>query len=232
MNFRSDEDVRADDDVRTEFMPFIQSQYSASVRIVSILESCREHILPDADIVSFFNNIFNVETAVGYGLDVWGNIVGVSRFIQDWQNASTIYTLNDEDFRKVLFFKAAANIMDSTMYSMNYLLHNLYPEYNCYIRLSSNYQADSNGVYHDLNPMVIEYVFFDSELTDLEKSIFMTVGDFNRGAGVQFSLSEYRYDDLFGFLGSELQMFGENANDGKPYEDYVGGVFYKPSIGG
>ena len=65
MNFRSDEDVRADDDVRTEFMPFIQSQYSASTRIISILESCREHILPDADIVSFFDNIFNIETASG-----------------------------------------------------------------------------------------------------------------------------------------------------------------------
>ena len=57
MNFRSNEDVWADDDVRTEFMDFVQSQYSASVRITSILESCREHILPDADIVSFFNEI-------------------------------------------------------------------------------------------------------------------------------------------------------------------------------
>ena len=232
MDFRSDENVRADDDVRTEFMPFIQSQYSASVRIVSILESCREHILPDSDIVAFFDNIFNVATAVGYGLDIWGNIVGVSRFIPDYQDSNTIYTLGDEDFRRVIYFKAAANIMDSTLYSMNYLLKNLYPEYNCYIRLSSNYQADEDGIYHDINPMVIEYVFFDTELTDLEKSIFMYVGDFNRGAGVQFSLSEYSYDDIFGFVGSELQTFGENANAERQPENYVGGVFFKPSIGG
>lgn len=219
MDFRSDEDVRACDDIRTEFMPFIQSQYSASVRIVGILESCREHILPDADIVTFFDNIFNVETAVGYGLDIWGNIVGVSRFVPDWQNSNTIYTLNDTDFRRVLFFKAAANIMDSTLYSMNYLLKSLFPEYNCYIRLSSNYQADGNGVYHDLNPMVIEYVFIDTDLTELEKSIFVYVGDFNRGAGVKFSLSEYSYEDIFGFYGSGLQPFDQ-------------GVFYRPSIEG
>ena len=219
MDFRSDEDVRACDDIRTEYMPFIQSQYSASTRIVKILESCREHILPDADIVMFFDNIFNVETAVGYGLDMWGNIVGVSRFIPNWQSASTIYTLNDEDFRRVIFFKAAANIMDSTMYSMNYLLKSLYPEYNCYIRLSSNYQADASGVYHDSNPMVIEYVFIDTILTELEKSIFTYVGDFNRGAGVRFSLSEYDYDEIFGFYGSGLQPFDQ-------------GVFYRPSIEG
>lgn len=232
MNFRSDDNVRAEDDVRTEFMPFIQSQYSASVRIISILKSCREHILPDADIVSFFDKIFNVATATGYGLDIWGNIVGVSRFVTDWQDDSTVYTLTDEAFKRVIYFKAAANVMDSTLYSMNYLLSALYPEYNCYVRLSSSYQADEDGIYHDTNPMVIEYVFFDTELTDLEKSIFVYVGDFNRGAGVQFSLSEYRYDDLFGFVGSELQTFGENANAGKQPEDYVGGVFFKPSIGG
>ena len=91
MNFRSDEDVRADDDVRTEFMPFIQSQYSASTRIISILESCREHILPDADIVSFFDNIFNIETASGVGLDIWGNIIGVSRFVPNYQDDTVVY---------------------------------------------------------------------------------------------------------------------------------------------
>lgn len=217
MDFRSNEDVRANDDIRTEFMPFIQSQYSASVHIVSILESCREHILPDADIVTFFNNIFNVETATGYGLDIWGNIVGVTRFVPDWQNDTTIYTLNDDDYRRVLFFKAAANIMDSTLYSMNYLLKSLYPDYNCYIRLASNYQ-NAGGRYYDANPMEIEYVFIDTDLTDLEKSIFMLVGSFNKGAGVGYKLSEYSYDEIFGFYGSNLQPFDQ-------------GVFYQPTIG-
>jgi len=219
MDFRTDEDVRANDDIRTEFMPFVQSQYSASVKMLSILESCREHILPDADIVNFFDNIFNIETASGYGLDIWGNIIGVSRVVTDYQDSTVTYTLTDEQFRKVLFFKAGANIMDSTLYSMNYLLKKLYPDYHCFIRNASNYVEDS-GRYYDSNPMEIEYVFIDTDLTDLEKSVFYLVGSFNKGAGVGFNLSEYSYDDIFGFYGSELQPFDQ-------------GVFFQPSgIGG
>ena len=215
MDFRTDEDVRADDDIRTEFMPFVQSQYSASTKMISILESCREHILPDADIVSFFDNIFNIETATGYGLDVWGNIIGVSRFIQDYQDDDITYTLTDEQYRNLLFYKAGANIMDSTLYSMNYLLKKLYPDYQCFIRNSNNYVEDS-GRYYDSNPMEIEYVFIDTDLSDLEKSIFYTVGSFGKGAGVHFNLSEYDYDEIFGFYGSELQPFDQ-------------GVFFQPS---
>lgn len=219
MNFRSDEDVRADDDVRTEFMPFIQSQYSASTRIISILESCREHILPDADIVSFFDNIFNIETASGVGLDIWGNIIGVSRFVPDYQDSTTIYTLTDEQYRTVLFYKAGANIMDATLYSLNYLLKKLYPDYRCFVRNANNYVND-DGRYYDSNPMEIEYVFIDTDLSDLEKSIFSLVGAFGKGAGVHFNLSEYSYDEIFGFYGSGLQPFDQ-------------GVFYQGSgIGG
>lgn len=219
MNFRSDEDVRADDDVRTEFMPFIQSQYSASTRIISILESCREHILPDADIVSFFDNIFNIETASGVGLDIWGNIIGVSRFVPNYQDDTVIYTLTDEQYRNVLFYKAGANIMDSTLYSLNYLLKKLYPDYQCFVRNQSNYVND-DGRYYDSNPMEIEYVFIDTDLSDLEKSIFSLVGAFGKGAGVHFNLSEYDYDEIFGFYGSGLQPFDQ-------------GVFYQSSgIGG
>lgn len=226
MNFRTTEDVRADDDVRTEFMPFVQSQYSASVRIIDILDSCRNHILPDADMVSFFYNIFNIETATGYGLDIWGNIVGASRFIKDYQDGAITYTLTDAQFRNVLFYKAGANIMDSTLYSLNYLLKKLYPNYQCYVRNLNNYNND-NGRYYDSNPMEIEYVFIGASLTDLEKSIIYTVGGFGKGAGVNFNLSEYDYSKIFGFYGSELLPFGENANEGRTPDDYVGGVFFK-----
>ena len=215
MNFRSNEDVRADDDVRTEFMDFVQSQYSASVRITNILESCREHILPDADIVSFFNEVFNIETATGYGLDIWGNIIGVSRFIQDYQDNSVIYTLTDEQYRNLLFYKAGSNIMDATLYSMNYLLKKLYPDYQCFIRNKTNYTEDI-GRHYNLIPMEIEYVFVDTDLSDLEKSIFATVGSFGKGAGVHFNLAEYDYAKIFGFYGSGLQPFDQ-------------GVFYNPS---
>ena len=47
-----------------------------------MLESFNEAIDPTADLANFYNKIWNVHTAVGYGLDVWGTIVGVSRYLQ------------------------------------------------------------------------------------------------------------------------------------------------------
>jgi hypothetical protein len=96
MYFRSDDDVRECDDVRIELMPFIQSQYAASVRITALLQSAKDHILPDADITLFYDTIFNVETAQGYGLDVWGNIVGVSRSIPSHESPTTMLFLTDD----------------------------------------------------------------------------------------------------------------------------------------
>ena len=89
MYFRSDDDIRACDDVRTELMPFIQSQYASAVRITALLQSAKDHILPDADIALFYDNVFNVLTAKGWGLNVWGNIVGISRNIQSCQWRAT-----------------------------------------------------------------------------------------------------------------------------------------------
>ena len=217
MYFRSDDDIRACDDVRTELMPFIQSQYASAVRITALLQSAKDHILPDADIALFYDNVFNVLTAKGYGLDVWGNIVGISRNIQNHEDPTVTLTLDDDNYRKLILHKAAANIMDSTLYSMNYLLKQLYPNYTCYVQLASNFVTDGDRTY-DANPMSINYVFVNHRLDNLERSIFDAVGDFNRGAGVEWNLYEYIQDEIFGYRNSELQPFDQ-------------GVFFQPSGG-
>jgi len=55
------------------------SQYANSPTMMAIIEAMNDAIDPSVDIQNLYNNIWNVNTAVGYGLDVWGNIVGVSR---------------------------------------------------------------------------------------------------------------------------------------------------------
>ena len=217
MYFRSDEDVRACDDVRVELMPFVQSQYAGSPRMVAILEGCREHILPDADIALFYDKLFNVETAQGHGLDVWGRIVGVERTIPEVElddgdivpTGNTI-TLDDDGYRKLIMHKAASNIMDSTLYSMNYLLKKLYPEHTCYVQLASQY-TESGGIYTDNNPMEIVYFFNGEDLTATELSVFAYIGDYNRGAGVGWNINEFKTDFVFGFYGSLLQPFDQGT---------------------
>ena len=69
-----------------EVIPFWQqtilSQYDASPTLLSMIESFNDAIDPTANIAAFYENIWNVNTANGYGLDVWGQIVGVSRYLQ------------------------------------------------------------------------------------------------------------------------------------------------------
>ena len=58
----------------------ILSQYDDSPTLLSMIESFNDAIDPTANITAFYENIWNVNTANGYGLDVWGQIVGVSRY--------------------------------------------------------------------------------------------------------------------------------------------------------
>lgn len=58
------------------------SQYCDSPTIKGMLQSFNDAIDPAADIAAFYLNIWNVATAVGNGLDIWGQIVGVSRYLQ------------------------------------------------------------------------------------------------------------------------------------------------------
>lgn len=220
MYFRSDDDVRACDDVRTELMPFIQSQYAASVRITALLQSAKDHILPDADIAQFYDLMFNVETAQGYGLDVWGNIVGITRTVQDVAineqgvitPLSTTRTLEDEEYRKLIMVKAASNIMDSTLYSINYILKQLYPDKICYVTSVTNWQTIEVGgerFTYNSEPMAISYVFINTELTPDELGVFYVVGNLNRGAGVDWNLLVVDQDKIFGFVNSNLQPFDQ-----------------------
>ena len=57
------------------------SQYANSPILVGLIESINDAIDPSTNIDAFYNYVWNVDTAQGYGLDVWGRIVGVSRNI-------------------------------------------------------------------------------------------------------------------------------------------------------
>jgi len=58
------------------------SQYFDSPTIYSLLQSYNDALDPASDIANFYANIWDVNTAVGNGLDIWGQIVNVSRYLQ------------------------------------------------------------------------------------------------------------------------------------------------------
>jgi hypothetical protein len=58
------------------------SQYNQSPTMRTLLYAMNQWFDPRANIDDFYNFIWNVATAEGYGLDVWGRIVAVDRVLK------------------------------------------------------------------------------------------------------------------------------------------------------
>jgi len=206
------------------------SQYANSPVIVQLVRNMASYIDPRADLDAFFNLVWNVDTAQGFGLDIWGRIVGVSRNIQYFGGNGTWFgfdegggqpfgqapfrygytdfiqniTLNDEDYRTLIMVKAMANISACSAPALNQMLQNLFANRGrCYVQ-------DTGG-------MTMAYVF-EFPLSDTEQVILHSSGAFPRPAAVGTTANNVIADDLFGFLGSGLQPFGN-------------GTFFSPSNG-
>ena len=65
-----------------DFWTTILSQYANSPALTSILKNAAEALDQTINLDAFYDNIFNIASAQGYGLDVWGRIVGVERAIE------------------------------------------------------------------------------------------------------------------------------------------------------
>lgn len=172
------------------------TQYDLSPTIRQIVKNFQDHIDPAADLDAFYNLIWNVDTAVGYGLDVWGRIVGVGRVIQlgsskyfgfeeattlsaDPFNQSPFYTgqtlttnflLSDDGFRTLIFAKALANICDGSIPAINQILLTLFP-------------GRGNVYVVDNADMTIDWTF-GFEPTALERTIVELSGVLPKPCGV------------------------------------------------
>lgn len=138
----------------------IISQFSNSDVLTTLITNFAQYIDPTQNVDDFFDFIWNVDTAQGYGLDVWGRIVGVSRTIEvpstqsyfgfeEMPDAGSTFPfdiffsgsigtnnfqLSDSAFRVLIFAKALANISDGSIPSINQLLLNLFPNRgDCYV---------------------------------------------------------------------------------------------------
>lgn len=58
------------------------SQYCDAPTIKGLLDSFNSAVDPTSDIANFYLNIWDINTAVGSGLDIWGAIVNVSRYLE------------------------------------------------------------------------------------------------------------------------------------------------------
>lgn len=207
------------------------SQYANSPTMMRLIDNMNEYIDPRVNMQAFYDYVWNVDTAVGFGLDIWGKIVGVSRLLKipgntktfgfsnadfppDWapfnqgsfftgQSSGQAFLLPDNTYRTLILTKALANIVATTSASFNRLLRNLFPgRGKCYV-------LDNGG-------MSMTFVF-EFDITPAEFAILTQSGALPHPAGVKFNVVVIPSGGVFGFQ--------EQGGSTEPFDQ---GVFYQP----
>lgn len=195
----------------------VQSQYSASPRILALAGMYWDMLNPGSEIQTMLDDMLNPSTARGYGLDVWGRIVGIKRatvpvsgeylaFDPDplsnpdgdsWNNApfnplTPQGLATDAVFRVYVMVKAMMNIGNGSLADINKYFSLMFP--------GSGIQVIHAGT------MIIRVLDYDAVLTDAAIMALRSIDWVPAGVGWQVWQGE---PDCFGFLGSELQPFDQ-----------------------
>lgn len=209
----------------------IISQYANSPTLVQLVRNMNEYIDQRTNFANFYRFIWNVNTAEGFGLNIWGKIVGVTRLLQipgndpivgfdnpsepnDWypmsqgrfareNEVTTSYELPDDAYRVLILAKALANIAATTAPALNQILQNLFPgRGRAYVR--------------DLGNMAMQFVF-NFALTTVEYAILTQSGALPHPAGVLYSVIVVPTGTLFGFNGQgAIQPFNVGVFNSRP----------------
>ena len=175
----------------------IISQYGNSATITALIRNMNEYIDPRTNFDDFYDFVWNVETAQGFGLDIWGRIVNIGRelliplspyyfgfneanptaypfgeqpFYDPTSTATQTVRLADDAYRRLILVKALANISATNAPTINQLLQNLFAgRGRCYA--------------NDLGGMGMRYTF-EFLLTDYEYAIITQSGALPNPAGV------------------------------------------------
>jgi hypothetical protein len=73
-----------------DYEPTVISQYANSPTLLQWLDNCNQYFDQSANVATFISVIWNIDTAIGFGLDILGAIVGVSRLLRI-PNAATYF---------------------------------------------------------------------------------------------------------------------------------------------
>jgi hypothetical protein len=179
---------------QTELESTIISQFANSPILMALIPDWNGAIDPAVNFDAFYQSIWNINTATGYGLDLWGRILRVTRNLSI--NGS-LTTLSDADFRTLLMVKALANITDCSAHSLNQLLTKMFAlQGRCYA-------VDLGGM-----QMLLTFEFL---LTPTDLAIITQSGVFPHPAGVGSSVNSFNRASTFGFNGSGLRPFNQGV---------------------
>ena len=179
------------------------SQYQTSPTLLQLIQNMETYVDPLTNLDNFYVDMWNIYSASGYGLDVWGRIVGVTRVVRvptptaflgfeqaapgvkpydfgilfDGSQALTEnFSLADDAFRTLILAKALANICNGSIPAMNQILINLF-----------NGKGYGNVYVTDGEDMTMTITFTNAP-SPVDLAIISTSGVFPRPAGVLLSV--------------------------------------------
>lgn len=179
----------------------IMSQYAAAPILTTLVAFFEQWFDATTPIDNWFDDVWNVDTAKGWGLDVWGRIVGVGRTLVvapsrylGFEEGGTLdydpfgqspfyqfassgnFVLSDDAYRQLILAKAAANICDGTISGINALLFQLFG-------------ATGAAYIQDNGDMTVTYVFLFVP-TPVQNAIITQSGVLPRptGCGVTYQV--------------------------------------------
>lgn len=205
------------------------SQYADSPTMVGIIMSFNDAVDPAVDLAAFYANIWNVNTAVGYGLDVWGQIVGVNRVMQI-QTTPLLFGFGEaflpgdpthgvQPFDQATFYSGEASTMAYTLpddsYRLLILAKALANITNCTAAgvnkiLQLLYASKGRAYVLDTGGMAFKVVF-EFDPSDFDTSVIIYSGVFPRPAGVLVNLIHVDVNNVFGFSGTGLQPLNQGT---------------------
>lgn len=198
----------------------IMSQYANSPKLMHIIQTLFEAVDMTKFTADYQRLIMSLPTANGYGLDIWGIIVGISRAVR-FPNPEGEYfgfedgfypfnerpfsaagaegdawELSDDAYRGLILIKAMSNIIYATAPNINALMRAVFQK-PCYFLITGHMKA--------------QYVF-EFHLSQFEHHIVYNTDILPRPCGVQISsIMDLDAQTTFGFDGSGLQPFGQGT---------------------
>lgn len=205
-----------------DFRQTLLCQFANSPVLMEILSTVSQYLDAGRNVDALYDLVWNVRTAQGYGLDVWGRIVGVDRLVTlpadtdylgfdeagDWDplgqapmwnsgSEGSTYALPDETFRGLVLAKALANITKATVSGANEVLRRV---------AGAAAYCSNNG------DMTVNLVF-DGGTDELTLALLAQkdVLPLPTGVGVRSMLLGVSTDDTFGFAGTGFQPLDQGT---------------------
>ncbi len=175
----------------------VLSQYANSPLLLKLVDDVAQWLDPASRFDDFFSLIWNIDTAAGFGLDVWGRILGVRRVLQvpdgvylgfesdaearpfgfgifyGGGRSTNNVALTDDAYRLLLLAKAALNITNASSPAINAILLNLF----------------GDGYVRDNLDMTMTFVFSQT-LTPVQTAIVFQSGVLPKPCGVSFTVEQ------------------------------------------